>query len=577
MQRRGLWFLILVLLSTTLQAVQPITYKINGLDNALKKNASLYLQALPAIKPKQFKGYEQDIREALAKSLKPLGYYQPTIHLRFDKKVPNRLLVNIKRGPAVVIRSLQVRVEGDAQQDSAFQQLLQKQPLKEGNVLNDGLYEQVKAALSDLAQMRGYFDADFTDHTIKVHLASHEADVSLVLKSGKRYRFGAIEFSPRVSAATQKLLTTMINFQPNEYYLGSKISQLNLSFSSVGYFKSIEVRPLKDKAFNSTVPIFINVSPKTAWDFETGIGFSTDEGARLSLSAKKPRMGERGDSFSSSIKLSKRKSGVNGRYKIPQGNPLLKYYSLDFGYLNSVVKDTDSNLFYVSVNNWKKRPGNWDQNFFIRADYESYTLGLLNTSSLLLIPGVAFDRRIVRGDPINPHSGTLLNFKIETSAKAWQSDANFIKVWGRAKGLTRFFGRNRLIGRFEQGGIWIDNFKELPPSIRFFSGGDQTVRGYSYESIAPRSSNGTLVGGKYLTVASLEYDFELFENWRLALFVDHGTVTNNYRRNKVDWKTGIGPGIRWVTPLGPLKLDVAFAISEPGSPWRLSFSMGPDL
>lgn len=150
-------------------------------------------------------------------------------------------------------------------------------------------------------------------------------------------------------------------------------------------------------------------------------------------------------------------------------------------------------------------------------------------------------------------------------------------MWGRAKWLTTFFQHHRVISRIEQGAIWVDDIQNIPPSIRFFTGGDQTVRGYSYESLSPRDSNGQLVGGQYLSVASIEYDYEIAENWRVALFVDSGTATNSYKKGQVEWQTGAGPGIRWVTPLGPLKLDFAFAISEPGSPWRIHFSMGPDL
>ncbi|WP_419832853.1 autotransporter assembly complex protein TamA [Endozoicomonas atrinae] len=576
-RRIGPWLLVILFFSASAWAAKPLTYKINGLDKELKQNASLYLDNLPAIKPRQLDEYRLEIREALQKSLRALGYYQPTIEFHRSRKTTNQLTININPGQPVIIQSLQVSLEGDARKDRAFKRLIRQNRLKVGDVLNDGEYESLKTGLNDLALTRSYFDADLSEHQIKVYPNKHTADISLTMNSGRRYRFGPVIYDAPVSEATRELLNTMINFERGQPYRSEKLSQLNMDFSATGYFKSIEVRPLKDKAVDAEVPIFVSVIPKTAWELETGIGFSTDEGPRVSLSIDNPWMDEKGHSFTSDIKVSQKVQELSGRYKIPYGNPLLEYYSLDGGYQRTTIQDTDSQLVSASINKWKKRLGNWDQDFFIRVDYENYTQGLQNSSNLLLIPGMSFDRRKVVGNPMDPRSGHLYNIKIETSAKAWQSDADFIKVWGRAKWLTTFFKHHRFISRIEQGAIWVDEIKNIPPSIRFFTGGDQTVRGYSYDSISPRDSSGQLIGGQYLSVASIEYDYEIIDNWRIAFFVDSGTSTNSYKQDQVEWKTGIGPGIRWVTPLGPLKLDFAFAISEPGSPWRIHFSMGPDL
>ncbi|WP_257265874.1 autotransporter assembly complex family protein [Endozoicomonas sp. ONNA2] len=576
-RRIGLWLLIILLFSASAWATKPLTYKIKGLDKALLQNATLYLDNLPVIKPEQLDEYRHEIQEALQKSLMALGYYQPTIDLRRGKKPANQLIIDINPGKPVIVQSLQINLEGDARKDRAFTRLIRQNPLKVGDTLNDGEYEALKTGLNNLALTRGYFDARLTEHQIKVYPDKQTADITLTMKSGRRYRFGPIIYDAPVSEATRELLNTMINFQPGQPYRSERLSQLNMDFSATGFFKSIEVRPLQDKAVDGEVPIFVSVSPKTAWELETGIGFSTDEGPRVSLNIVNPWLDQKGHSFTSDIKVSRTGQELSGRYKIPYGNPLLEYYSLDSGYQRTSLQDTDSQLVSASINKWKKRPGNWDQDFFIRVDYENYTQGLQNSSNLLLIPGMSFDRRKVVGNPTDPRSGHLYNLKIETSAKAWQSDADFIKVWGRAKWLTTFFRHHRFISRIEQGAIRVDDIENIPPSIRFFTGGDQTIRGYSYDSISPRDSSGQLVGGQYLSVASIEYDYEIIENWRVALFVDSGTATNAYKKGQVEWYTGTGPGIRWVTPLGPVKLDFAFAVSEPGAPWRIHFSMGPDL
>lgn len=575
--QNGLLLLVILFFSSVTLAAKPLSYKIKGLSKSLQQNATLYLDALPTIKPGQFDDHRLEIKEAIKKSLMALGYYQPSIKLHRNKKRPNQLIITISPGQPIIIGSIQIELEGHANKDPVFKKLIKKSSLKVGNVLNDGDYESLKAGLHDLALTQGYFDAELTEHQIKVYPDKHTAEIILTMKSGRRYLFGPVIYDASIDEATRELLNSTINFERGQKYHSEKLNQLNINFSATGYFKSIEVRPLKNKAIDGEVPIFINVVPKTAWELESGIGFSTNEGPRISLGIDKPWVNEKGHSFTSDIKASHKVHELSSRYKIPYGNPLLEYYSLDSGYQRTMVQDTNSKRVSASINKWKKRPDNWDQDFFIRADYEYYTQGLQDSSNFLLIPGMSFDRRRAVGKPMDPRSGHVYNIKIETSAKAWQSDTDFIKVWGRAKWLTTVFKRHRFIGRVEQGVIWVDKIKNIPPSIRFFTGGDQTIRGYKYDSISPRDSSDQLVGGQYLSVASIEYDYEIVDNWRIAFFVDKGTVTNSYKKDRVKWKTGIGPGIRWVTPLGPLKLDLAFAISKPDSPWRAHFSIGPDL
>ncbi len=574
---RNLWFAVaIILFSSTLKASE-ITWKINGLDSELQQNALMYLKNLPEFPASRYQDHQPEIREALISALKALGYYQPSIQLTYNKDKPKTLSIDINAGLPVIVRAVKITLNGDAQSDKAFKRLIKQQPLTVGEVLNDGLYESLKTSLTSLALSRGYFNAELSRHQIRVSPQRQSAEIILALDSGQRYRFGQVIFDQSITKGIRKLIAPMITMEPGSPYLAESVSQLSRDLSTTGYFNYVDVQPLKDQAMNDEVPISISVTPKTAWELETGIGYSTDEGPRITLSIDKPWLGEKGHSFASDIKYSDKVSELSGRYKIPYGNPLSEYYSLDGGYQRNTLEDTNSQLISTSINKWNKRPGNWDQDFFFRVDYEDFTQGLQTSSSLLLIPGMSLDRRKVRGNPTDPRSGNVFNFKIETSSTAWQSDVDFVKAWGRAKWLTRFRDDHRLIARVEQGAIWVDDIQNIPPSIRFFTGGDQTIRGYSYNSISPKDNSGQLIGGQYLTVGSLEYNFEISESWRLALFIDKGTVTNSYAKDKVEWKTGAGPGIRWITPLGPLKLDFAFAISEPGSPLRISFTIGPDL
>lgn len=107
----------------------------------------------------------------------------------------------------------------------------------------------------------------------------------------------------------------------------------------------------------------------------------------------------------------------------------------------------------------------------------------------------------------------------------------------------------------------------------FFAGGDQSVRGYDYQTLSPRDDQGNREGGRYMFAGSLEYQYRIAERWRIATFVDQGNAFNSLG-DKMN--TGAGFGVRWVSPVGPLRLDLAHAFDEDKG-WRIHFSMGPEL
>ena len=394
----------------------------------------------------------------------------------------------------------------------------------------------------------------------------------LTLDSGRRYRFGVLQYINETSV-TRRLVETIKNFREGDAYDATKVVKFYNDLTATGYFKHVDVQPLRDKAQNYSIPVRIEASPRRSHEVEAGIGFSTDEGPRFSLGWNKPWVNDRGHSFSADTYLSTKRTELSTSYQIPRGNPLLDFYSLQTGYQHKNIEDTNSELYSAALHQWHKVPKGWNRDWFIRIEAENYDQASDRDNSLLLLPGLALNRKNATGS-LNPLRGTAHDLKIELSPGISGPESRFIKVWGRTKWLDTFASRHQFLARLEQGATWVRSVSDLPPSLRFFTGGDQTVRGYSYETISPKDSQGKLTGGRYLSVVSLQYAYKLVDKWWLALFTDSGTSTNDY---KDAWKVGSGLGVRWITPLGPVRLDLAFAVSEPGSPWRLHFSIGPVL
>ncbi|MGI9276838.1 MAG: autotransporter assembly complex protein TamA [Endozoicomonas sp.] len=550
--------------------------RLEGLAGELRDNTELHLETLHDIEASRLTALEPDIRETVTRALQALGYYQPDINIKPRQNPPDTLVIQVSAGKPVRVRSLHIDITGEAIRDRAFQRLLKNMPLQRGDVLNHGQYEAMKTALTSLALNRGYFDARLTRHTVAIDVDELAADIRLSFESGVRYRFGRNHYGD-MSEGTIHLLEYLLTFQPGQPYKAIKLGKLNRDISSTGYFSQIDVHPMRSEAENHEMPIYINVIPDRNHQLELGAGFSTDEGPRFSITWDKPWVNDRGQSLTNELRASEKRVEATSVYKIPVGHPLLEFYNLQLDYQYKDVEDTESNLFAPSIHRWSKKPNGWDRDLFFRLHYEDFRQGQQQDKNFLLIPGITLSRRRVRGE-LDPHWGDQQMARLELSNRLWGSDTDFMKLWGRSKWLRSVAQKHRFLWRIEQGVIFIEDVRAIPPSIRFFTGGDQTVRGYDYESISPRDNSGKLTGARYMTAASAEYEYQFAKHWRTATFIDAGTATNEYfTKEQNDWKTGVGVGLRWITPLGPLKVDLAFAVSEKNTPWRIHFSIGPDI
>ena len=143
--------------------------------------------------------------------------------------------------------------------------------------------------------------------------------------------------------------------------------------------------------------------------------------------------------------------------------------------------------------------------------------------------------------------------------------------WIRSLGPSHIF-----IGRWSAGWIESDSFEQVPPDLRFFVGGDLSIRGYDYESISPKNEKGELEGGSKMYTVSIEYQYNVTGNWWGAAFFDAGQSSHEF--NFGDIKKGAGFGIRWLSPIGLVKLDIAKAVGAPDEDsWKIYFGLGGAL
>jgi translocation and assembly module TamA len=176
-------------------------------------------------------------------------------------------------------------------------------------------------------------------------------------------------------------------------------------------------------------------------------------------------------------------------------------------------------------------------------------------------------------DDIYPLRGLRLDLGARGSHDALLSTQSFMSFTASAKGVRAAGGGVRFIGRVDTGWTSTSTFRALPPTVRFFAGGDNSVRGYEYLSLGPRDETGRVIGGEFLLVTSAEIEIGLPKKFALAVFFDAGNAFEAVGEGVHE--RGVGAGVRWRSPVGPIRLDAGFPIDHDG--WHVHFTMGPDL
>ncbi|WP_407832669.1 autotransporter assembly complex protein TamA [Vibrio rotiferianus] len=563
--------IIVSLLAFSHSAYADVSLTIKGIDGALEDNVNAYLSSIPEGDYSTSLRFQARLEQSITEALNALGYYHAKISYTITKD-NDELIVNVQPGEPVKIKVMDVVISGEANQDEEFTKLLNKSPLKVGRILNQGEYDSLKSSIRNLALQRGYFNGDFELSKLEVIPELNEANVRLHYNSGIRYYFGSVEITG--SQIWEERVASLRPFKEGEPYLVSEVGQYNQNLSNTDWFSSVFVEPDLTKLDDGRdLPIKVSLAPAAKNQIETGIGYSTDTGVRGTLKWKKPWVSARGHSFDTALSLSKPEQTVTAGYKIPLDDVLHEYYQLQFGLKRLDNRDTESLESNLAVERHWITDGGWHKTLYVRHLYENYSQGLQEDGVQFVLPGASFSRTRTRGGNM-PMWGDKQSVTIEYGDPAVLSNTRVLRLLGRTSWIRGIGENHRGLLRLEGGANITDELEKLSPSLRFFAGGDNNIRGYGYESISPVDESGALTGAKYIATSTLEYQYRVYGNWWLAAFYDYGDAFNK----TPDWKAGAGVGIRWASPVGPVSFDFAWGLDAvPKNDFRIHFSLGPEL
>jgi len=564
---------LMLITSCAALAQSELDVRIKPSNDELKANIEGYIGSLGDRDEEALLRFSRGAEEQARKAAQALGYYQPQIESEVKDGKSPRLVLNIDPGEPVRLRYVTIQILGPAATLKSFR-VPQSDVLKPGAVLNHGHYEDAKRLIQNQASRFGFFSGRFTSQKLSVDPRAGVADIDLVYDSGPRYALGKVSFAGD-TPFDEDLLQRMVPFKSGAPYDSELIAELNQALQSSGYFESVRVDAAPTTAANDVIPVAVTLDTRKPRTMGLGLGYSTDVGPRAKANWTRHWVNPEGHSYGWEAELSAPRQNVGLWYDVPLDPPLTDKLRFAGGYQNEELANTDSLSKLLTLGpEWHSRlPSGWQRVISLKWQHEEYRLGDDSGISNLLMPGVSYS--YLRSDNrIDPHNGYRLQFDSKVAKEGLGSDNNLLYGTALAKGLTTVLDNHRFLARAQIGGSATNGYKSIPPSLRFFAGGDQSVRGYDYQSLSPENSDGDRVGGRYMVSGSLEYQYSVAEKWRVATFVDQGNSFNDFELPSL--KTGVGMGVRWVSPVGPIRLDLAHALDDPGG-IRLHFSMGPEL
>ena len=545
-------------------------------DDEAEENVSAYLSALSA--RKSFSEERDDlVREACEKALVPYGWYSPEIEVRHPEK--GRIEVRIDRGERTLYREVRIDTAAELPEQGRIAAFARDKAaeygIEKGKPLIHPQYEAFKADITSKLISDGYFTGKITNSTVIVSRDEAKADLSFTIEPGTRFAYGKITMEG--FEESHDAVKGLVSVKEGDLFSALDLASVNQTLYETGYYKSVVVRPdmrEMDRG-NSTVPVRIGLKAKPRNLTEWSLGYSTDEGPRGSVSWNRPFAGSRGQSWKSALSVSGVTQAANFSYYIPRENPIDDYYRLSAEYRHKDLNDTEFQNLTVGAHYFTKTHGRWQRDYFIESSFEDYDQSDDSDDVFLLMPGAEISRLTTDGTT-DPASGERIRLSARFSSKTLLSSEDFVildafyrRIWSPTDG-------SRLVIRAEQGAILGSSIGDVPSSLRFFAGGDQSVRGFGYEKISPKNDDGDLTGARYLSVGSVELQVPVMNKVRMAIFTDVGTATNDYG-DDTDIKVGTGLGVRYISPVGPIRADIGVGVSETPIPIRLHFGLGLDL
>ncbi len=509
---------------------------------------------------------EDTARELLATE----GYFSPQITSTLSGGDAAQLNYRIEPGARTTVRNVELSFAGAVQTSAASSGLRGR--IERNFSLRPGMpFRQADWAAAKINVLRAllagaYPAARVATSQARIDPAAQTADLTLTLDSGPAFHYGALEIKG-IQRYPQTIVHNLRPFKPGQPLRQQDLIDYQAALEASGYFAQASVRIEPDPANAAAVPIQVEVVERPEKSLSLGIGVSTDTGARVQVGWLARDIAERG------LRLK-----LDGRIESKRqlGAAELAMPRTSAGYENSLgvqlkredIEGQDSRATLLAAKR-SRTCGLIETTLSLQHQTETQQVGnVAAVDNQALTLNYAWTQRDI-GRAFYPRRGHVLSLQAGVASDALLSETSFVRLYGRHTQYFRLGDNGRLVLRGELGGVLAKTRDGIPTDILFRAGGDNSVRGYAYQSLG-RTLSGGVASVRYLATGSVEYNYFFNRDWGLALFVDAGDAADS--PGNLTPVLGYGFGARYRSPVGPVNLDLAYG--EDSDEFRLHFSLG---
>jgi translocation and assembly module TamA len=572
---------------------------IRGIDDPLRANVLAYLSL------ERYKRSDDLSRETVERlhnrvdrevqsALKPFGYYEPQVHSQLTevKRGDWRVVIDVDPGKPVLMEAVDVRVTGPGATDPLFLRITSQLALHPGDRLDHSLYDGIKSDLQRTAATYGYLDAKMTRTELIVDPKRYRARAALELQTGERYHFGATHIEQ--SAVSEALVRRYLRYRAGDPFDLTQLLRTQFALDDAQYFTDLEVLPGEPDRQTHAVPVDVRAKPNRRHRYSIGAGYATDTGPRGTLTWEDRRINSYGHRFDVLLEAAQvTRYSLQASYIIPIGDPAVEKLSFDGTIEQRQLADVTAITQSVGPS-ITQVDGPLQHVWYLKAMRTTSESLVETRTDRMLVPGVDL-ATVPKGYLGEPLFERGLFVELRGSHTAIGSDASFIQLHLQAERVFDIVPKWHLLLRDEVGATLASRFSDLPAIMRFFAGGDNSVRGFAYNDLSPtatvclRDASGkpilvgatgqcatatVKVGGKDLITGTVEVIRDLPRNFGVATFFDYGNAFNHFG-DSLEYSLGVGFRLR--LPVVTLGVDVAEPLSRAGASPRLHINFSPKL
>ena len=541
-----------------------------SISTLLKQNLELMRwQGDKQIDALQLRRFYRNTPDEIRHLLETEGYYSPVV--KMDWQSPEgqgkHIVINVDPGKPVKVASVDIEFTGAIATQSAslhpgVEQLRKEWQLPVGTVFRMADWEAAKVALLKQVTAVRYPRAELEDTQAVVNPETDKVALKVVINSGKPVTFGPIKIVG-LQRYGEDIIMGQRPVKVGSTYRENALLNWQSRLQDTGYFRSVEVSADLESGLDE-VPVTVTVVENMKKHASAGIGYSTDTGERISLSYDNLHLFGRDYKLNSSVVLQSKQRTAKADVYLPQSTEGVRD-SFGVMYDRSEIEGEDTRVVGANV---RRAWGTPRFEKYVRVEYLNEHTRIdgadgQHSEAMPVTFGVVIRRLNNR---LAPTKGYAVEAQAGVAVEPLLTDKSFVRSYLKGLRLQTVSENSYLVLRGELGAVFSNGKSGIPSTLMFRTGGDQSVRGYAYESLGVKEGE-AVVGGRYLAVASAEYQYYFLRNWGIAFFVDAGNTVS-----ELDPAVGYGIGGRWRSPAGPVGVDLAYG--ERTGNFRLHFSLG---